>query len=471
MFTLAVAQPGRDKKLTVEGCRILARQFRDRVEAHQARAAALVGRSHACPFDLHTLLPVPEAILLLGPTHPHGAGLAGGALGHHRPAAPGQPARQGHGRPTAAQGPCGDRLQLLHPPRNAGRGDRPADRTVAGAAVRAPAPDAGLNGARMDASADPPTGSDEQAVSQAPLTAPPADGREGEGSPYLTLEGFTGPLDHLLVLARAQKIDLFDISLTALLDQLAAALRAAPASMPLGQKGDWVVMAAWLVQLRTRLLLPADAPGQQQAAAEADQLRDRLLALEDVQALALWLEQRPQLGRDVFARGRAELFGVSVEAGPAIDVTEFLWASLALFDDEAPPDTAVTYQPAPLRLHSVAEARTRILQRLTDKPEGVIARSASAGRAGGQPASQCAAPGCGAPAGRRPWWPVWNWPGRARWRWGRGRISSPSTSHRSNAAAHSSRSQLAESGRLRSGVRTVPSPAQTGQTTGSAGPR
>lgn len=70
VFTLAVAQPGRDKKLTVEGCRILARQFRDRVEAHQARAAALVGRSQACPFDLHTLLPVPEAILQLGPTHP-----------------------------------------------------------------------------------------------------------------------------------------------------------------------------------------------------------------------------------------------------------------------------------------------------------------------------------------------------------------------------------------------------------------
>ena len=70
VFVRAVSQPARDRKLTVEGCRILARQFREKVEAHQARAAALVGRSFACPFDLHVLLPVPEPIRLLGPTHP-----------------------------------------------------------------------------------------------------------------------------------------------------------------------------------------------------------------------------------------------------------------------------------------------------------------------------------------------------------------------------------------------------------------
>jgi hypothetical protein len=70
VFNLAVSQPVRDRKLTVEGCRILARQFRDRVEARQAQAAALVGHSLACPFDLHTLLPVPDAILQLGPSYP-----------------------------------------------------------------------------------------------------------------------------------------------------------------------------------------------------------------------------------------------------------------------------------------------------------------------------------------------------------------------------------------------------------------
>ena len=199
------------------------------------------------------------------------------------------------------------------------------------------------------------------------------------GTPALTLDGFAGPLDHLLALARAQKIDLAALSLVTLLDQLTTALQRAPASVPLGQKGDWVVMAAWLVQLRARLLLPADPAAQHDAAAEADQLRDRLVGLEETQALASWLERRPQLGHDVFVRGhppsRAQspaVFGVSADAAQAIDVIEFLWASLALFDDDAgEPDTISVYRPA-LRseLHTVADARERILRQLAEMPEG-----------------------------------------------------------------------------------------------------
>ena len=63
IFNLAATQPASRRNLTITGCRILARQFRARVEARQARAAALVGRSRACPFDLHMLLPVPATIL------------------------------------------------------------------------------------------------------------------------------------------------------------------------------------------------------------------------------------------------------------------------------------------------------------------------------------------------------------------------------------------------------------------------
>ena len=71
IFVRAISQPAiREKHLTVAGCRILARQFRERVEVRQARAAALVGQSFACPFDLHALLPVPTAILQLGPSDP-----------------------------------------------------------------------------------------------------------------------------------------------------------------------------------------------------------------------------------------------------------------------------------------------------------------------------------------------------------------------------------------------------------------
>jgi hypothetical protein len=68
VFAQAASQPAHRRTLTIAGCRILARQFRERVEAHHARAAALV--SVACPFDLHVLLPVPAAILQLGPLHP-----------------------------------------------------------------------------------------------------------------------------------------------------------------------------------------------------------------------------------------------------------------------------------------------------------------------------------------------------------------------------------------------------------------
>jgi segregation and condensation protein A len=202
---------------------------------------------------------------------------------------------------------------------------------------------------------------------------PPADGPNGpngEGTPHLALAGFSGPLHHLLTLARAQKIDLAEISLAALADQLADALSRAAAT-PLGQKGDWVVMTAWLVQLRSLLMLPADAPGRQDAAAEADQLRAHLAGLQEMQALAGWLERRPQLSRDVFARGQPEIFGVAVEAGQAIDVVEFLWASMALFDDAAAPETETVYEPRLFpELYPVAAARARILQRLAELPDG-----------------------------------------------------------------------------------------------------
>ena len=69
IFNLAASQPAAGRHLTIAGCRILARQFRERVEQRQARAIALVGHSQGCPFDLHALLPVPDAILDLGPTH------------------------------------------------------------------------------------------------------------------------------------------------------------------------------------------------------------------------------------------------------------------------------------------------------------------------------------------------------------------------------------------------------------------
>jgi segregation and condensation protein A len=148
-------------------------------------------------------------------------------------------------------------------------------------------------------------------------------------------------------------------------------LHHAPPATPLGQKSDWVVMTAWLVQLRSHLLLPADPAVQPQAEAQAVELRDRLVDLQAMQALARWLDGRPQLGRDVFARGQPEDFAAALGAEHDVDVVGFLWASLALFDEaEDAVDTAEVYRPRRRDWYSVAAARARILALLAEAPEG-----------------------------------------------------------------------------------------------------
>ena len=192
------------------------------------------------------------------------------------------------------------------------------------------------------------------------------NGRAGEGTPILDLDGYSGPLDQLLALARAHEIDLTRLPLVALVTKRMEITYMKPT--PLGQKGGWVVMTAWLVQLRSRLLLPADPAVQPQAEAQAVELRDRLVDLQAMQALARWLDGRPQLGRDVFARGQPEDFAAALGAEPDVDVVGFLWASLALFDEvEDAVDTAEVYRP---RRYSVAAARARILALLAEAPEG-----------------------------------------------------------------------------------------------------
>ena len=186
--------------------------------------------------------------------------------------------------------------------------------------------------------------------------------------PVLELDGFAGPLDRLLALARAHRVDLARLSLPRLVDQLVAALgRAAP----LERRADWLVMVSWLVQLRSDLLVPASPAQQRAAEAEAARLQGQLLALRELQALATWLRRRPQLGREVFARGRPEPLGLFTETQHQVNVIEFLWVSLALFDEDgAGADTASRYQPRLWDLHPVPEARDRILRLLGEAGEG-----------------------------------------------------------------------------------------------------
>ena len=68
IFHRAVAARGGWNRLSIEGCHILARQFRQRIESRDEKVVALIGQSRACPFDLHVLLPIPAEILQRGPT-------------------------------------------------------------------------------------------------------------------------------------------------------------------------------------------------------------------------------------------------------------------------------------------------------------------------------------------------------------------------------------------------------------------
>ncbi len=85
--------------------------------------------------------------------------------------------------------------------------------------------------------------------------------------------------------------------------------------------------------------------------------------MQQVQALAAWLDGQPQLGRDVFVRGQPEILGAALPVEHEVDVIEFLWAAMALFDDDLPvADTAERYRPHWLDLHSVPDARLRIMR-------------------------------------------------------------------------------------------------------------
>jgi segregation and condensation protein A len=168
-------------------------------------------------------------------------------------------------------------------------------------------------------------------------------------------------------LARAHQVNLAVLPIQAIVEQLALAVEQAPASMPLAQKADWVVMASWILLLRSNLMLPQEEEQKNEAETEAGRLRDRLLALQEIQALAGWLQRRPQLGRDVFARGVAESpwQGRAMAPPGSIDVVGFLWAAMELFDEPAEAvDTASRYRPRDWGAFSVAIARERILRRL-----------------------------------------------------------------------------------------------------------
>jgi segregation and condensation protein A len=127
-----------------------------------------------------------------------------------------------------------------------------------------------------------------------------------EPTMVVDVEGFEGPLDLLLTLARQQKVDLAKISILALADQYLSFIDAAR-KLRLELAADYLVMAAWLAYLKSRLLLPEDSPAEGQSAEDmALALANRLRRLEAFRNVATQLMSRPQLNRDIFPRGAPE---------------------------------------------------------------------------------------------------------------------------------------------------------------------
>ena len=134
------------------------------------------------------------------------------------------------------------------------------------------------------------------------VPAVPAGGGEAL---HLALDGWEGPLDLLLDLARRQKVDLRRISILGLVDQYLAYIEQAEA-LRLELAADYLVMAAWLAYLKSALLLPREEqeePSPEELALRLQLRLERLAAMRDAAAR---LMGRDRLGRDVFTRGAPE---------------------------------------------------------------------------------------------------------------------------------------------------------------------
>ncbi|MCR9134803.1 MAG: segregation/condensation protein A [Alphaproteobacteria bacterium] len=149
------------------------------------------------------------------------------------------------------------------------------------------------------------------AADKAPMDKLWENGQSGErglSEPALVvdIDGFEGPLDLLLHLARTQKVDLARISVLALAEQYLEFVEKAR-RLRLELAADYLVMAAWLAFLKSKLLIPQKADGDEPSGEElAAQLAFRLKRLEAMRDAATRLINRNRLGRDVFARGDPE---------------------------------------------------------------------------------------------------------------------------------------------------------------------
>ncbi|HEX2656454.1 MAG TPA: ScpA family protein [Xanthobacteraceae bacterium] len=191
-----------------------------------------------------------------------------------------------------------------------------------------------------------------------------SDRGSDEPALIVDVEGFEGPLDLLLTLARQQKVDVAKISILALADQYLAFIEVARKHR-LELAADYLVMAAWLAYLKSRLLIPeaGDTTGPS-AEDMAAALAFRLQRLEAFRSAAEQLVNRPQLDRDVFQRGFPE---------PVVDIKRPEWSAtlydlLTAYASQRQKTALARVRFAQRTVWSLAEARSA-LERLVGGAE------------------------------------------------------------------------------------------------------
>lgn len=171
------------------------------------------------------------------------------------------------------------------------------------------------------------------------------------------VNGFEGPLDLLLALARTQKVDLAKISILPLVEQYLDFIAKAR-DLRLELAADYLVMAAWLAYLKSKLLIPREKEDPQTQSAEemAQRLAFRLMRLEAMRTAAARLMTRKRLGRDVFTRGAPEAVRHTKETTWTAQVYDLLKA----YADQRRRTVKVVHVVKARRVWSIKDARMRL---------------------------------------------------------------------------------------------------------------
>ena len=188
---------------------------------------------------------------------------------------------------------------------------------------------------------------------------------------FVNLEGFEGPIDLLLALAREQKVDLSKIAILPLAEQYLEFVESAR-KLDMEVAADYLVIAAWLAYLKSRLLLPDPEPEQAEEVIDmTDALKYQLVRLEAMQQAAKRLISLPRLGQQRFARGVEERF--EIVSDPVW--TASLYDLLACYGSIQSGVENRTLTIAATRLYSVQEAAARLQRLVRSIPEWTVLES------------------------------------------------------------------------------------------------